>query len=76
MSKFFRYRYRIYRTRYFFDINSLSTFCFFGIGCTEPYGTGYIRYWYWYPLLKIFDTGSFGIGWYRAHTMLFYLILF
>ncbi|MFS7970780.1 hypothetical protein Hanom_Chr09g00824931 [Helianthus anomalus] len=29
---------------------------------TEPYRTGYIRYRYRYPLLRIFGTGSFGTG--------------
>ncbi|MFS8005007.1 hypothetical protein Hanom_Chr13g01232431 [Helianthus anomalus] len=29
---------------------------------TEPYRTGYIRYRYRYPLLRIFGTGTFGSG--------------
>ncbi|MFS8007064.1 hypothetical protein Hanom_Chr14g01256571 [Helianthus anomalus] len=66
-----RYRYRIYRTRYLFGTDSVPTFNIFGTGIyrflpsntgTEPYRTGYIRYRYWYPLLGIFGTGTFGSG--------------
>ncbi|MFS8009264.1 hypothetical protein Hanom_Chr14g01282701 [Helianthus anomalus] len=61
-----RYRYRIYRIGYFFSTDSVPTFDIFGTGSVLVF-TGFypqipipIPYRYWYPLLRIFGTGTFG----------------